>query len=167
MQKLEPPDLHHLRAAEGWQELGLPGDSAAELDLISPAQQSHPDVLEARWVLLARAGSWDAARVAAERLAAAAPGRASSWLHFAYSLRRAAGGGLLAAWEVLLPAAAKFPTEPIICFNLACYACQLGNLAEARRWLKRARKIGEPDRIKLMALADEDLKPLWPEILKK
>jgi hypothetical protein len=37
-------------------------------------------------------------------------------------------------------------------------------LDAARVWLKRAIKIGGKEELKQMALADEDLKPLWPEI---
>jgi Flp pilus assembly protein TadD len=166
MQKLEPPDTHYLSAAMGWLELGSRADAVAELAQISPAQQRHPDVLEARWALLAHESRWDDALVAARELLAEAPARSSAWLHHAYALRRAKNGGLQKAWSALLPAATKFPDEPIICFNLACYACQLGNLDEARGWLKRAIKIGERDKIKLMALVDEDLEPLWKEIRK-
>jgi Flp pilus assembly protein TadD len=166
MQKLEPPDTHYLNAAMGWLELGLHAEAAAELDQISPPRQRHPDVLEARWALLAQASRWEDALAAVRDLLAGAPARSSAWLHHAYALRRAKGGGLQQAWGALLPAATKFPDEPIVCFNLACYACQLGNLDEARGWLKRAMKIGERDRIKLMALVDEDLEPLWKEIRK-
>lgn len=166
MQKLEPPDSHYLNAAIGWLELGVRAEAVAELDQISPARQRHPDVLEARWALLAQASQWEDALAAARELLAEAPARSSAWLHHAYALRRAKDGGLQKAWGALLPAATKFPKEPIIAFNLACYACQLGQLDEARGWLKRAMKIGERDRIKLMALVDEDLEPLWKEIRK-
>ena len=166
MRTLEPPDTHYLRAAIGWMELGLPGEAVAELARISPAQQRHPDVLETRWVLLAQASRWDDALVAARDLLEKAPKRSAAWLHHAYALRRAKDGGLQKAWGALLPAAEKFPGEPIISFNLACYACQLGKLDEAREWLKRAMKIGKRDEIKLMALVDEDLEPLWKEIRK-
>jgi len=166
MQKLEPPDSHYLNAAIGWLELGVRAEAVAELDQISPAHQRHPDVLEARWSLLAHERHWDAALVAARDLLTEAPTRSSAWLHHAYALRRAKGGGLQKAWGALLPAATKFPEEPIICFNLACYACQLQQLDEARGWLKRAMKIGGREHIKLMALVDEDLKPLWKEIRK-
>ena len=166
MQKLEPPDSHYLNAAIGWLELGLRAEAAAELDSISPAHRRHPDVLEARWSLLAHASRWDDALAAARDLLAQSPARSSAWLHQAYSLRRAANGGLQQAWDALLPAAAQFPQEPIICFNLACYACQLGKLDEARDWFKRALQIGERDQLKLMALVDEDLEPLWKEIRK-
>lgn len=166
MQKLEPPDSYHLRAAEGWHELGVPAEAAAELALISPDQQRHPDVLEVRWVLLAYEQRWDEALAIARDLLTAAPARSSGWLHQAYALRRAAGGGLQAAWDALLPAAVKFPRKPLICFNLACYACQLGKREEALGWLKRALKIGHREEIIRMALVDGDLEPMRAEIRK-
>ena len=166
MQPLETPDCHHLRAAEGWLELGSPTEAAAELSLIAPKHQRHPGVLEVRWALHAHAQQWDAALEAARELVLAAPDRASGWLHQAYALRRAVDGGLALARIALIPAAERFPKEPIIPFNLACYACQLGQLDEARGWMKRAMKAGGKEAIKRMALADEDLKPLWPEITK-
>ena len=166
MLPLDPPDSHHLNAANGWLELGLRAEAATELDLISPTHRQHPDVLGTRWALFAHECRWDEALVTASALMKCAPERADGWLHHAYALRRAAGGGLQEAWSALLPAATKFPQEPVICFNLACYACQLGQLDEARGWLKRAMKIGERDKIKLMAMVDEDLEPLWKEIRK-
>jgi Flp pilus assembly protein TadD len=166
MKPLEPPDSHRLNAAHGWLGLGSRAEAAAELDSISPEHQRHPDVLDARWTLHASECRWDEALDVARKLLRGAPDRAESWLHHAYALRRVADGGLAKAWEALKPAAEKFPEEPIIPFNLACYACQLGQLDEAREWLRRASKVGGKDKIKLMALVDEDLEPLWPEIRK-
>lgn len=153
-----------MRAAEGWLGLGLHAEAVAELGAISPPHQHHPDVLEARWMMHAHGQQWDAALAAARELVLAAPERAAGWLHQAYALRRVADGGLAQAQEALKPAAGKFPKEPVIPFNLACYACQLGQLDEARGWVKRAMKAGGQEPIKLMALADEDLQPLWPEL---
>ena len=73
-------------------------------------------------------------------------------------------GSLQKAWDALLPAFDKFPKEPTIPFNLACYACQLRQLEVARNWLKRAVAIGGEEKIKRMALSDPDLEPLWGEI---
>jgi len=95
---------------------------------------------------------------------ARSPEDATGWLHRAYALRRINGGGLVQAWEALLPAAKKFPQEPVIAYNLSCYACQMQQLDIARHWLQRAVMAGQKDGIKKMALADEDLQPLWPEI---
>ena len=79
-------------------------------------------------------------------------------------MRRVPGGGLRQAWEVLLPAADKFPREPVVAYNLSCYACQMQQLDIARHWLHRAVAAGQKEAIKKMALADADLQPLWAEI---
>lgn len=164
MQPLEPPDIHRLNAAHGWLGLNSPADARVELDAIAPAHQSRPDVLEARWLVCAREKSWLDALVVADCEQATAPEDLAGWLHRAYALRRVKGGSLAQAWDALLPAADKFPNEPVVAFNLACYACQLHDLDGARNWLKRAVTLGGKDAIKKMALEDADLKPLWPEI---
>ncbi len=161
---LEPPDTHYLNAAIGWLGLGRRDDARAELERISPALQDHPEVLETWWLLHAEERRWETALEVARKLLRVAPELASGWLHQAYALRRAPGGGLEQASEALKPAAEKFPREPIIPFNLACYACQLQQLDEARRWLRRALRLGGRDEIKRMALQDADLEPLWEEI---
>jgi hypothetical protein len=73
-------------------------------------------------------------------------------------------GGLKQARACLVPAARRFPKEPIIPFNLSCYACQMSELEEARAWLQQAMQIGGREEIKNMALGDADLEPLWEEI---
>ena len=164
VQVLEPLDIHCLNAALGWLGLNCPADARAELDAISPEHQLHPAVLEARWLVYAHEKTWHDALAIADQELAAAPDAAAGWLHRAYALRRVEGGGLKLAWHALLPAAEKFPTEPVVAFNLSCYACQLNQLDASREWLKRAVETGGKNVIKKMALEDEDLKPLWPEI---
>jgi len=164
MQKIGPPDSHHLSAAIGWLGLGLREEAIKELDLISPSHQEHLAVLEARWTIYAEERRWDAALEVARQLLTKAPNHAEGWLHHAYALRRVAGGGLAKAWEALRPAADRFPKVSVIPYNLSCYACQMQQLDEARVWFKRAIKIGGREEIKQMALADTDLEPLWDEI---
>jgi predicted Zn-dependent protease len=164
MQPLEPPDSHHLDAAIGWLGLGRADEARAELDLISAPRQQHPAVLDARWMICAHEKCWSEALEVARAELSAAPGRCSGWLHQAYALRRAPGGGLPQAWDALLPAAEKFPREPIVAYNLSCYACQLQQLDVARHWFRQAVKVGGKEAIRKMALADDDLKPLWAEI---
>jgi Flp pilus assembly protein TadD len=65
------------------------------------------------------------------------------------------------AFAVLLPVARKFPTEPTIPYNLACYTAQLGDLVAARDWLAQAFRLGNAKEIKVQALEDPDLAPLW------
>ena len=165
MKPLEPPDTHHLKAAEGWLGLGVKDEAHAELEKINPALRSHPDVVEVRWQILASEEKWQACLDVANGMLEAEPDNSLGWIWRAYSLRRTAGGGgLLAAQECLVHAHAKFPAEFVIPYNLACYACQLGELRRAREWLKKACDTSSTTIIKGMALHDPDLKPLWTEI---
>jgi hypothetical protein len=161
---LEPPDSHHLDAAIGWLGLGCAGEARAELVKISAVSQKHSDVLEVRWAICAHERQWSNALEIAEQELKFAPDESSGWLHRAYALRRVSGGGLAQAWDALLPAAEKFPAEPVIAYNLSCYACQLQQFDVARDWLNRAVAAGKKDAIKKMALDDDDLQPLWEEI---
>ena len=164
MEPLDHLTSRYLLAAEGFLELGLIDDAMIELDFIHPTQQEHPDVLQFRWQLQATRKDWNAALAVARLLLRDGPENASNWLHHAYALRRSNEGGLDKAFAALEPAAQQFPEEPVIPFNLACYASQMGKLDQARLWLQRAIELGGKKHISLMALADDDLKPLWKEI---
>ncbi len=149
----------------GWLELSNPTEAGEELARIRIDLLDHPDVLEVRWDVCAATRSWEAALPVAEKLVEIAPDRASGWLHRAYALRRATSGGLPAAWDVLRPAYNLFPKMPLISYNLACYAAQLGRLDEAWDWLHKAMEAaGDVAAIKSMALRDSDLEPLRERI---
>jgi tetratricopeptide (TPR) repeat protein len=165
MSALPPPECHYLSAAIGWLELGNPTEAALELHGIAAEFVEHPAVLEVRWWLHADRREWEEALRVAQAFLRVAPDQVSGWIHQAYALRRIKGGGIEQAREALKPAAAKFPKEDIVPFNLACYAAQLGQLTEAWDWLHKAMEAaGDVARIKQRALADEDLKPLWDRI---
>lgn len=68
------------------------------------------------------------------------------------------------AKEILAAARRLFPAEMLIPYNLACYECQLGNLALARALLREAFQLGNPAQLKQMSLSDTDLEPLRQEI---
>lgn len=164
MKELEPSDRHAFLAAVGWLELKNHAEAKAELGGLGPKLQMHPDVLELMFMIHSGETDWSSALEAARALVNAAPDRASGWLHQAYALRRVSDGGLKAAWEALLPIADRFPEEPIVPYNLSCYACQMDRLDEAREWLRRAVSGGSKAGIKKLAMADEDLEPLWAEV---
>jgi tetratricopeptide (TPR) repeat protein len=159
--------IHRLNAVIGWVELGNLAEAKEELNQIPASGRAAPEVLEARWLLEAHMADWKGALKTAEEILRLAPNKSAGWLHRAYALRRVKRGGLKEAAESLRPAFDKFPKEPTIPYNLACYACQLGKLEEARKWfaeaLKRSR---QKTKIKKMAVNDVDLKPLWEEIRK-
>ena len=161
---LDPSLAHVLRAAVGWLELGNAAEARAELSQVPAAASHHPLVLEAWWLVYTREKDWAAALEVSRVEEQAAPQSPSGPLHHAYALRRFEKGGLQAAWDVLRPAADQFPTEPTIPYNLACYACQLGRLDEARSWFEAALRLGDPQGLRRLGLEDPDLEPLWPEI---
>lgn len=164
MSPLEPPDTHYLSAALGWLGLGNVAEAKAELARVRPGKENQPEVLEVRWAICAEEKLWQQALEIARALVRSAPESPTGWLHQAYALRRVPEGGVQRAWDALLPAFDKFPREPIISYNLSCYACLLNKLDAARLWLQRALVIGGKERIKKMAMQDADLRPLWEEI---
>jgi Tfp pilus assembly protein PilF len=47
-------------------------------------------------------------------------------------------------------------------FNLGCYACQLGDIDQAKERVRRSIELDA--KFKMLALDDPDLEPLWKEI---
>ncbi len=162
MEHLSRSDQLFLDAAEGWLGLGNHIEAFQELERISAPAQDHPDVLRVRYGVFAASRKWEPAVEVAEALSRAFPEEAFGPIHLAYALHELRR--TQAAWNVLLPQAPRFPKEHIIPYNLACYACQLGNLEEGRRWLGQAIEVAGLPLIRKMALGDRDLEPLWPEI---
>ncbi len=69
--------------------------------------------------------------------------------------------------KVVLDEAAKlFPEDDTVQYNLACYRAQLGQLNAAKEHLDKSYELGDAKQIKLIALDDEDLKPLWESEVK-
>jgi tetratricopeptide (TPR) repeat protein len=159
MHPLDRADLMRLQAAEGWLELGNPAEARAELDQISPEYQCHPDVLRLRWQELSDRKEWSEALEVAAAILQADPGSASGWVHRSYCLHELKR--TQEARDNLLRVVDQFPDSVIMRYNLACYECQLGRLEQARNWLEKAIQLGDPQKLKTMALQDPDLKPLW------
>jgi len=164
VEPLAPPDCHHLNAAQGWLGLGDFVESQAELARISAANTGHFAVLDTRWQWCAAQRQWAEAYLVAESCVRQHPDEAAGWIHLGYAARRCPDGGLELARARLGPAADLFPGEPIVPYNLACYAAQLGKLDEAWTWFETALARGDLKSLRAMALADADLQPLWPRI---
>lgn len=162
--KVTPPDSHHLRAATGWLELGNPSEALDELNRIQPPFRTLHVVLELEWAIHAAAGNWAAAHHAANLDVQLHPTEIACWIHRAYAARRKPGGGLPAAFADLLPAVQKFPDDDLVRYNLACYTAQLGQIDTAWRWLEEAIHRSSLEKIRKMALADEDLRLLWDKL---
>ena len=126
------------------------------------AGRGHPYVLELRWNIYAKAGKWDMAAEVAHSLATLLPKNSFGWIHHAYSLHEL--GRTQEAWNVLQPQVSQFPDQYILRYNLACYACRLGNLKASWEWLEKAIDLAGKKDIRAMALDDPDLEPLWDKI---
>jgi tetratricopeptide (TPR) repeat protein len=162
MKRLEPPDSLHLQAAQGWLELGNHIEANEELEKITPQLRSHVDVLVVRWAIYAAANKWELAIEVARIIAQLMPESPFGWIHWAFSLHELKRTD--EARSILLPVLERFPDEYLMRYNLACYACQLGNLKEAWQWLEKAIDLAGTTDVRAQALDDPDLEPLWNQI---
>ena len=154
------PTNRRLQAAEGYLELGMAVQAHEELEGLEPLLRDDPRVLALRVYAYQGLGRWPEMEAAAGTLRARCPDEAQWRISLAYATRRAKD--LLAAREILLEARTRFPEEVMIHFNLACYACQLGRLDDARAHLADAFRLDKTCR--RTALADADLAPLHAEL---
>lgn len=163
MNPLEPPDSQHLDAAQGWLDLGNPIEANEELERIDARNRAHPNVLQVRWRIYAKLEKWDACLEIGNALTKMTPDRRFGWVHLAMTLRKL--NRIAEARDVLLSALDKFDPNTTFPYFLACYCAQLGQITEARDWLEKAftNAASEQDkkRVKLRALDDPDLEPIW------
>jgi predicted Zn-dependent protease len=157
-------EQRQLDAAEGWLGLGDSFEANVELQQIRPEMQGHPFVLKVRWDIYADVENWEMAAEVARGITAVLPDNAWGYIQWAYSLHELKR--TQAAKDILLSIVKKFPDEYTISYNLACYCCQLGQLPMGMKWIEKAIDVANAGRnnIRLMALVDRDLEPLWNEI---
>jgi tetratricopeptide (TPR) repeat protein len=157
---LEQPDRQYCEAAAGYVELGMFLEANTELEKIDPFNRAAPEVLAVRIAIYRGLEKWELMQEIAKRLADFQPDDIQWTILLAYATRRA--NSIQAAKEVLLNAEPKFPKEPAIKYNLACYFCQTGDVETAKNCLKRAFEIDSNWR--MVALEDQDLRPLWESL---
>ena len=145
-----------LSNARGYLELGLLAEAADELAQLPPDLIDSDAALVLRLEIFRAQSRWREVRVIAGELTRRQPANADAWITFAYATRRAES--LHAAEAILLTAELRHPREPTIQFNLGCYACQRGDLAEARRRVDAA--IALEPHFKIAAQTDPDLAAL-------
>ena len=162
MDELSCPDRHHVVAADGWLDLGLPSEALQELEQCSPGARRTRVAANVAWRAHAERRDWGTALAVAEQLVSEFPQEVGGWLHRSYALHEL--HRTQEASEALLPAAALFPKDPIIRYNLACYACRMGDLDAARRWLREVVRIQDVAFLKALAMDDPDLEALRHEI---
>ena len=155
---MQPPNSTHLNAAHGWLELGNYQEAFNELEEIEPEWRIHPDVLEARWLLYEMAEKWRVCIEISNTLGKMKPDDLSCLIRRSYVLHKL--DRTQEAYDGLKPALDTFKEEWLLWYNLACYACVLGNKTEARKLLSKSIELGG-DAVKQRALDDEDLEGVW------
>lgn len=142
--------------AQGYLMLGMKRDALAALEAITGPDAETTPVLQLLAAACVELAEWARAAGATTILCEREPGEAGHWIQCAYATRRARG--LAEARAILLRGLALHPREATIHFNLACYAAQRGDLAEAREFLAVA--ITLDSAFAEMAKTDPDLAPL-------
>ena len=149
-----------LQAAEGYLELGMLVEANDEIENLPPELKTSSAVLVLRLEIYRAAEKWSLMEVVAQELWKRHQDDPAYWSDLAFAANRSSG--LKEAHSILSEALEKFPSDALTLFNLGCYACQLGNLAEAKTLVGQAIKI-DP-KFKIDAIDDPDLEPLWEEI---
>ena len=139
-------------------ELGNHEEANEELELIDAPLRAHPDVLEVRWLIYQKIENWKICKDIGTALVKLAPERTTGWIYRSFVL--AEMKRTQEAYDALKPALDTFKKEQLVWYNMACYACVLGNKDEARGLLSKAIELGGDD-VKAMALEDPDLQDMW------
>jgi len=155
------PNHRRLEYARGYIELGLVSEAADELDAITSDARLSTDVLRVRVDLYMASKEWELVIVVAKPVCEASPADEGAWVAWAYALRELQQ--VTEAQDVLLRAEPLHgKTCGVLHYNLACYACLLGNLKEARRRFAKACKMN-PE-WKTASLDDDDLRALREDL---
>lgn len=150
----EPGD--HIKSAWGYLQLGMYEDANDSLDNLSPEFKATMEVMSLRAWVHSESESWESLREVSSFLVHEWPTECQHWIWLGYSTRRCRT--VAEAESVLLDALKIHVFEPMIHFNLACYACVMGNLDLSRVRLNSAIELN-PE-IRTLALADPDLEGL-------
>lgn len=151
------PTSTRLSYANGYLDLGMTAEAAAELDAIPPIDLLEDDVLALRTRLYLETQNWELLAAVAQQLATQAPEFTVAWIHWAYALRELDRND--EAKTIALRGLTCHPKEAILWFNLACYCSLLGELQDASDHLDTAIKLEKT--FEQEAVDDPDLTNLW------
>jgi Flp pilus assembly protein TadD len=151
-----------VQRATGFLELGLAEEALAELDELPAGLKEKSLILHLRVDAYFRMKRWaEAVEICVPKLETE-PTDAAWWIQAGYALRRSAT--LARAEEILRKALEYHPKQPLIHYNLACYACVEGREEEARERLVEAAK-EDIDLYLKMAKDDPDLARIRPWVV--
>jgi predicted Zn-dependent protease len=149
-----------VRIAEGYSELGMLDDALAQLDKLETEHENRLEILRMRVEILLRKQNWQDALPLSLRLCAMNPSQPDGYVHAAFCLHEL--GRTSDAKQTLLDGPATLLDEPVYYYNLACYDTVLGNLEQAKAYLRASFRLDKSFRE--LAKRDPDLKQIWDEL---
>lgn len=152
-----PQDIgKHFSFAHGYHALGLLDHAEQEWKQIAaPLNQSKPVLLLGAEIARSR-GKWPTMLRRSKELRRLHPEGVDGWLLLSYASRRAES--LESAYDVLNTALAQHARDPLVHFNLGCYACLLGRHEEAAERVLAAVRLDRT--LAAAALKDPDLEAI-------
>ena len=162
--RIQPPDSFYFSAAVGWMELGNPVEAAEELSRISAEIANRLESLVFKWEVYSKLRRWPECLRIADRLVKDWPGEPTGWIDRSFALHELER--TREAYDNLLSVVGRFETISTLPYNLACYACQLGDHVDAMTWFLKTRDVGDGQDWLKIALDDPDLEPIREEIRK-
>jgi tetratricopeptide (TPR) repeat protein len=151
-----------LLAVEGYIELEMYSEAAAELGQVDPAYLALEQTVVLQLCVYAGLHKWKQAHKLATALGRQDPNN-PQWPIWAASATCRLQS-VEAAKGILLKALVTHPDNANIHYNLSCYETRLQHFRTAQRHLARAIQL-DP-RFKLVAMDDADLEPLWMNVTK-
>jgi tetratricopeptide (TPR) repeat protein len=145
-----------LRAAEGYAELGMQEAALAELDKLSQEDQQRIVTLQTRVAILLQLHRWKEGLRLSERICGVCPSDSFGFIHAAFCLHEL--GRTIDAKKMLLEGPPSLLDEPVYYYNLGCYDAVLGNLDQARAYLRASFRLNKAFRE--VAKKDPDLAPV-------
>jgi predicted Zn-dependent protease len=149
-----------IRVVEGYAELGMLQDALAQLDELEPEHQDRLAILRMRIEIVLRKRDWQEALQLCLRSCSAHPGESSGYIHAAFCLHEL--GRTLEAKQTLLDGPAVLLDEPVYYYNLACYETVLGNLPQAKVYLRASFRLDKS--FQELAKCDPDLQRIRDEL---
>jgi predicted Zn-dependent protease len=123
-----------IRAAEGYCELGMLDDALAQLGELTPDQQERLEAIRLRIDILLRKQEWQPALELSLRMCVLYKKENYGFIHAAFCLHEM--GRTHDAKQTLLDGPAALLEEAVYYYNLACYEAELGNLEQAKAYLR-------------------------------
>jgi predicted Zn-dependent protease len=149
-----------VRMAEGYSELGMLDDALAQLDQLDTEHEDRLEILRMRVDILLRKQNWKDALRLSLRFCDANPNQPFGYVHAAFCLHEL--GRTSEAKQTLLDGPAALLDEPVYYYNLACYDTVLGNLEQAKAYLRASFRLDKSFRE--LAKSDPDLKQIRDDL---